>query len=91
MRYYSVKNLELGWFNRPFVAPSDKEAIVLVRNVLFSNPDSELARDRTNAELFFVGNFDADRGRFSGKPELVCKVSDIPVPENKKEGDKSEV
>lgn len=88
LKYFALKNAELDWFNKPFLAYDVKEAKALVRNAVFTDQSNVLRRSLECGELFEVGEFDTDRGCFSGKPKLVCKVADIPLcgTENSSEG-----
>lgn len=79
LKYFALKNTELSWFNKPFIAQDEKEAKALVRNAILSDKDGVLGECLRLGELYKVGEFDTDRGRFIGKPELVCPVADIPL------------
>lgn len=79
--YYAIKCKSLDFFNKPFPAADDKEAKAMVRNCIYAASDSWLSEHKhDDAELFFVGAFDSDRGCYSGKQYRVCCIDDIPVP-----------
>lgn len=79
LKYFALKNAELDWFNKPFLAHDEKEAKALVRNAVLTDKDNVLRRSLECGELYEVGEFDTDRGSFGGKRKLVCKVADIPL------------
>lgn len=82
MKFYSLKNAALGFYNRPFTAGDDLHAKALIRNVLLHDEDGELKKQLADAELWFVGEFDSEKGcffRYKSKPEFICNVADIPV------------
>lgn len=80
MNCYAIYNKPVKAHNRPFVAVSDKEAVILVRNVLLNSNERELSLAPSDYDLVFVGNFDDVRGSYSGRRRLVCNVVDIPLP-----------
>lgn len=80
MKFYSLKNAALGFYNRPFTAGDNLHAKALIRNVLLHDEEDELKKQLADAELWYVGEFDTEKGNFPKiKPEFVCKVADIPV------------
>lgn len=87
MKYFCLKNKQLAFFNRPFIAHSEKEAIAMVRNAILADEESNFAKSIVDAELYFVAEFDTNTAKFKGKPVKVIDVSEIPFPPKAKEAD----
>ena len=81
LKYYSIKNNVFDVFNLPFVANDDKEAMIIVRNVLCSVSGAELRINRDDYSLYNVGRFNNERGTFDGKPRFVLDLNTIPIRE----------
>lgn len=81
---YSIKSLSVcqGTFNRPFVAPTDRDAVTLVRNAILGGQDAALVYDRTNLELHRIGTFDVRSGRFKNSSKFLIRLDHIPLPDN---------
>lgn len=79
---YSIKSLSVceGTFNRPFVAPTDRDAVTLVRNAILGGQDAALVYDRANLELHRVGSFDVRNGRFKNSAKLLIRLDHIALP-----------
>lgn len=90
INYYAVKDKTLKVFNRPFIAADDKEALILVRNVLCSGNGAELQYNPSNYAVYNVGGFNNERGTFNGRPRFVFDVDTIPVREVVKKESKEE-
>ena len=68
INYYAVKCKSMKVFNRPFIAADDKEAMILVRNVLYSHDGSELQLNSSDYSVYHVGGFNNERGACSLDP-----------------------
>ena len=79
---YAIKSLSVceGTYNRPFVAPTDRDAVTLVRNAILGGQDAALVYDRSNLELYRVGTFDVRNGRFKNSAKLLVRLDHIPLP-----------
>lgn len=83
INYYAIKCKSLKVFNRPFIAADDKEAMILVRNVLYSENGAELQHNATDYSVYHVGGFNNERGTFNGRARFVFDVDSIPVVKRK--------
>lgn len=75
LNFYSLRSRQLDFFNLPFSACSDVEAVAAVRNAVLSGDiKSEQACD---LELWDVGYFDTETGKFEIAHNIL--VDDISV------------
>ena len=87
MKFYSMKNKFQDKFNTPFPADNDAQAIYQIRIVINQKKEPEIIAD--DFALYFVGEFNEDRGNYDVylDPELpVCLIEDCSTLKLKKEG-----
>lgn len=82
LRLYALKSLSIGGgtFDKPFVAPTDRDAVALVRNAILGGRDAALVYDRANYELHRIGTFDVLKGSFRTVRKLLIRLDHIPLP-----------
>lgn len=89
MYFYSIYSKSLDYYNVPFFASSDKEAINTVRLSVLSGPDRVLANRLDDLQLCKVGSFDTEKGVITGfGPVNVIDLPDIPLIQDHKEESK---
>ncbi len=88
MKIYSIKNVKLGFFNRPIYAENDAEVLSYIQNVLMSDADRALMSLKDDLSLFYIGDFDSKTGSITCcmtetdkfvtfDPVFVCSLRDI--------------
>lgn len=87
--FYCIKSNSLNFFNVPFYASSNKEAINVVRNSVLGGRDVAMQQHLDDLSLYLVGYFDGDSGVLTPTPEpfFITDLDKIPLLDQvKKEG-----
>lgn len=79
--FYSVYTKSLDFYNVPFYASSDKEALNVIRNSIFAGADIAMKDHLDDLSLYRIGSFDSDTGMIivPDKPIFIYHLSDIPL------------
>lgn len=87
MKIFSIKNEQIGFFNRPIYCESEAEALSYIQNVLMSDADRALLGLKDQLALFYLGEVDFTTGVITSaeSPTLVCGLLDIfnSIPEDR--------
>lgn len=75
MLVYSIKNYKLGYFNTPFYAENDSQALNYVQNVLMHDTAGIMIGLKGDLELYCLGTFDCAEGILY--PELTYVNDDV--------------
>lgn len=75
IKAYSVYDRKALIYNAPFYAPTDGAAVRIVQDAA-NDPNSQLGRHPTDYVLFFVGEYDDQKGLLAAQSPLV-HVMDI--------------
>lgn len=78
MLYYSLKSKSLGYFNLPFPAETDQNAIMNVVQSVKVGKDVALCQNLDDFELVCVGDYDTSTGQFSVVKSFSIDLVDIP-------------
>ena len=83
INYYAIFDRSLNLSNAPFVAPDDKSAIRLVRNMLLASDDGVVSRVAKDCDIRFVGFYNEETCSFvpREKDHIVIDLSAIPLPD----------
>ncbi len=76
MNVYSIKDNDVGSFNKPFYEPND---VAANRAVIMSLDNTMLKEFPASFALYFLGEFDEAHGRIKtqGEPRLVASISTL--------------
>ena len=88
MKLYSIKNIQTGKFNPPFVARDHDDAMEIVRKAIISGRDISLLVELENLVLYDVGSFGATDGILVSEgwcPRSIVCLDEIALPEHVKE------
>lgn len=73
--FYSVRDVDTGYFCPPFMALNDVDAKQMVRDSI--EPKSVLHLYPSHYHVYRVGVFDGATGSMSPSFECICSVSDL--------------
>lgn len=62
MKIFSIKNEQIGFFNRPIYCESEAEALSYIQNVLMSDADRALLGLKDQLALYYLGDIDFTTG-----------------------------
>lgn len=83
LRLYSVRDVVAGTFGRPFVSQSNAVAVRSIGDEINrASSDSILQSHPSDFELFFLGEFNDENGRFAPLADLerVVRCADLVKP-----------
>lgn len=89
--FYCIRSKSLDFYNVPFYASGNKEAVNVVRNSVLGGRDIAMQEHLDDLSLYLVGHFNSDNGVITPTPEplFICELSEIPIlSEIRKESEK---